>query len=80
VALAPAWVVPPLGQVVAPPPVGGDMEDCTGGRGSARSEAGLGGTTRTTARHWSRWAVVRCQLLIGTFKFKFDRLNMNSAA
>jgi hypothetical protein len=71
------WVVPPIG---------GDVEACTGDRGSAHPDrrgtastrAGPGGTTRTTAHHWSWWAVVRCQLLISSFEFKFDRLNMNS--
>jgi hypothetical protein len=46
----------------AVPPGGGDVEARMGGRGNARLD---------------RWAVVRCQLLISLFEFKFDRLNMN---
>jgi hypothetical protein len=52
-----------------------DVEVCTGG--IARIGAGLGGTARTTASHWSWWTVVCYQLLIGLFKFKFNHLNMN---
>jgi hypothetical protein len=32
---------------------------------------------RTTAHCWDWWPVVRCHFLIGSFEFKFDRLNTN---
>jgi hypothetical protein len=57
-------------------------------RGKARGRQGLrlpeaGGSVRVgagpvgTAFRWGRRAVVRCHILIGPFKFKFNRLNMN---
>jgi hypothetical protein len=38
---------------------------------------GTGATARTTSRRWGRWTIVMCRLLIGSFKFKFNCLNMN---
>jgi hypothetical protein len=37
------------------------------------------GWLRQCVHHWSRWAVVRSQLLIDPFEFKFDRLNISLA-
>jgi hypothetical protein len=52
------------------------VEVCTGGSSSVRPNRECG-TAHVTAHNWSRWVVVRCQLLIDSFKFKFDCLNMN---
>jgi hypothetical protein len=35
-------------------------------------------TIRVTAHHWRWWVVVRYQLMIGLFEFKFDHLNITS--
>jgi hypothetical protein len=42
-----------------------------------RVEVGPDDTVHTTTRCCGWWAVVRCRLLIGSFKLKFDRLNTN---
>jgi hypothetical protein len=74
-------VLPSVPQAL--PPARGDVE----GRANARARA-IAWSVRVVAlvlelgwalstRHWGRWAVVRCCLLIDPFKFKFDRLNMN---
>jgi hypothetical protein len=58
------WALPPALEDVA-----------VGPSGTADAGAESGGSTRTTACHWGRRAVVTRRILIGLFELKFDCLN-----
>jgi hypothetical protein len=56
----------------------GDVEGRAGDRAIAWSARTVAPTLESgRALPLGRWVVVRCHLLIGPFKFKFDHLNTN---